>query len=97
MQIVLVVYDAVVLHVLAVLAAQWSWFVHVHFVSSFSTEGAVVPVGQVAHEAASEKVTSGLDMYLPAGQQPRRALLPVKTFDKVDHLPPHNVLLNPLW
>ena len=53
-------------------------------------------MGQVAHEAASEKVTSGLDMYLPAGQQPRRPLLVVKTSDKVDHLPPHNVRLNPL-
>ena len=28
MHFVLVVYDAVVLHVLAVLAAQWSWLVH---------------------------------------------------------------------
>ena len=53
---------------------------------------------QVSHEAEIEKETSGLDMYLPAGQQPRRALLPNKTCDdEVDHLPPHNVRLNPLF
>ena len=56
---------------------------NVHFVSSFLTEDiAVVPVGQVLHEAACEKVTSGLDMYVPAEQQPRRALLPSKTCDE---------------
>ena len=50
----------------------------------------------MSHEAAIEKETSGLDMYLPLGQQPSRPLLLSKTFDKVDHLPPHNVRLNPL-
>ena len=55
-------------------------------------------MGQVSHEAAFENgAISGLDMYLPASQQPSRALLPSKTCDdKVDHLPPHNVRLKPL-
>ena len=44
------------------------------YVSSLpvSTREAVLPVGHVPHEAASEKETSGLDMYLPLGQQPDR-------------------------
>ena len=64
-------------------------------VASFSTAGAYLPNTQVSQEAASEKDTSGLDMYLPLGQQPSRAL-PRLEPDKVDHLPPHNVRLNPL-
>ena len=54
----------------------------------------------MSHEAAIEKETSGLDMYLPLGQQPRRALtgpqMVNKTCPNVNHLPPHNVRLNPL-
>ena len=55
-------------------------------------------MGQVSHEAAFENgAISGLDMYLPASQQPSRALLLSKYCDdNVDHLPPHNVRLKPL-
>ena len=70
---------------------------HGQVMSSLGALVTYVPVGQVLHEVVSEKDTSGLDMYLPAGQQPSRPLLFAKTFDKVDHLPPHNVRLNPLW
>ena len=44
-------------------------------ISSFATAGAYLPVTQVSHEAEIENgAFSGLDMYLPAGQQPRRPL-----------------------
>ena len=67
------------------------------YVSSFSTGEAVLPVGQVSHEASIENgFVSGLDIYLPLGQQPSRPLLLSKTSVKVDHLPPHNVRLKPL-
>ena len=69
---------------------------HGQVMSSLSVLETYVPVGQVSHEAASEKETSGLDMYLPEGQQPDRPLLLSKTFGKVDHLLPHIVRLNPL-
>ena len=51
-------------------------------VASFSTAGAYLPDAHVSHEADSEKETSGLDMYLPLGQQPSRALLLSFTFDE---------------
>ena len=82
---------------LSMLAAAPLVIPHGQVMSSLAALVTYVPVGQVPHEAASEKETSGLDMYFPAGQQPGRALLPLlKTFDKVDHFPPHNVRLNPL-
>ena len=58
----------------AVLAVAPLVFAHGtrQYVSSLpvSTREAVLPVGQVSHEAEVEKETSGLDMYLPLGQQP---------------------------
>ena len=78
-------------------------YMSIQLVSSLSPVGAILPAGQEAHEAASENGisyggdTNGSAMYLPAGQQPSRPLLSSKTFGKVDHWPPHNVRLNPLY
>ena len=83
--------------------AQWSWLVHdgvwhSNSVSSFSTE-VVLPVGQVAHESTfANGASSGLDMYVPAEQQPRRPVVPeYESVKKSDHLPPHTVRLKPLF
>ena len=55
---------------------------HGQVMSSLGALETYVAVGQVSHEAASEKETSGLDMYLPLGQQPSRALLLSSTYDE---------------
>ena len=73
--------------------------VHPHSISSFSVAVDV----QVEHEFCIENgCVVGDDMYLLAGQQPYRAVLLPRALNALlepvidNHLPPHNVRLNPL-
>ena len=67
---------------LPVLVVAPSVTAHGQVVSSLGALETYVAVGQVSHEAEVKKETSGSDMYLPVGQQPRRALLVSFTFDE---------------
>ena len=88
---------------LPVLVVMPSVTTHGQVMSSLFALETYFPVGQVPHESVVENgCLSGLDMYLPLGQQPERALTVPQVVRKalpllaLDHLPPHNVRLNPL-